>query len=373
MGSARYAGMAGARAALGGDVSVIRENPGGLAMYLDKHDVSITPSLSFNNNGDTKMTIGSAAAAFVLNNNHKAHGLVSSVLGVGYHQTRDFSRSTNEGGSKYDEAHQSGMITAGYGMNFGNRHFVGFGINCIHTHYLQNSTTSDNAATEFDTESLNWNMKIGGIFKLLERLNLALVFQTPTISNMEEDAHFNGKAINDCNKYEDMQYRQWEPLKLQAGLAYLLGANTSFDIDYSFQNFGAGYVGNSNERFDDVEKFMSDHFKSCHTIKGGFETTLFKDFSLRLGVAYVSSPTSNPNEKALEGKDIQYAVSLPQSSIYYCGGLGYSFLNFFYTNVAYVYKSQDETFYPQITNLQHSSIKVSNNTSNLLLSIGARF
>ena len=51
-GPARYQSLAGSMGALGGDMTAINDNPGGIGVYRSS-DVSITASLDFNNNKTT--------------------------------------------------------------------------------------------------------------------------------------------------------------------------------------------------------------------------------------------------------------------------------------------------------------------------------
>ncbi len=102
-GSARVAGMAGSFGALGGDISSLSINPGGLGVFRST-EFSISPALSFDRTDATYLgsTLSDTRSQFTLGNmgfigtskTGKESGLVSVSYGFGYNKLNTFNRNT---------------------------------------------------------------------------------------------------------------------------------------------------------------------------------------------------------------------------------------------------------------------------------------
>jgi hypothetical protein len=102
-GSARVTGMAGAFGALGGDISSLSINPGGLGVYRST-EFSISPALSFDRTdarylgsslSDTRSQFGLGNMGFIgTSKTGKESGFVSVSYGFGYNQLNTFNRNT---------------------------------------------------------------------------------------------------------------------------------------------------------------------------------------------------------------------------------------------------------------------------------------
>lgn len=372
-GSARYTGMAGANNAIGKDISSSRENPAGIGLFTQKSEILITPKLRLENEG-TSLGLSSCGGVFMLGNKHKAIGYTSSALSISYHDIKDYSNKISSNDLHFYEDKGSNMWTASYGMNFANRYFYGLGINIITNKYYQKTTTEE-LPTTFDCASIGYNLKVGTIISLSEKMNVAAAFQTPTRFNIEESANRkendrNGKEEN--KSYDDAEYHQWAPLKLSAGFGWIPNSKTTFDIDYSYQDYRAINVANSYDYYNDVKDFVENNMKSCHTIKAGIEVTPKDNINLRLGTAFRTSPTRKPSENELKGKSINYGILLPHETLFLSAGGGYSY-KFLFADLAYVFKHQNNTFYSAITDRGIHSNNIKRNNSDLLLTIGAKF
>jgi hypothetical protein len=102
-GSARVTGMAGSFGALGGDISSLSINPGGLGVYRST-EFTVSPALSFDR-ADSKYlgsSLSDTRAQFTLGNmgfvgtskTGKESGFVSFSYGFGYNQLNTFNRNT---------------------------------------------------------------------------------------------------------------------------------------------------------------------------------------------------------------------------------------------------------------------------------------
>jgi len=102
-GSARVAGMAGSFGALGGDISSLSINPGGLGVYRST-EFSISPALSFDRTDASYLgsTRSDTRSQFTLGNmgfvgtskTGQESGFVSISYGFGYNQLNTFNRNT---------------------------------------------------------------------------------------------------------------------------------------------------------------------------------------------------------------------------------------------------------------------------------------
>lgn len=374
LGSARYSAMAGARLAIGEDISVIRENPAGLGLFTKKSEVSVTPDFRMSN-GNNNIGLANAGGVFVLGNNHKAEGYVSSALGISYHRIKSFDNTQSSKGGDFSEDGNNGMYSAAYGFNIGNRRFFGLGINFIRGNYEQ-STVNQYGTNSFDTKCTAWNIKAGAVIKLKEDINIALALQSPTRYNFEETGVVNtydkSDKIDGNKNYNDMEYHQWGPLKAEAGFGWYIGSKSVLDIEYSYQDFSALNVGNSYDYYNDVKDYLEDYMKSVHTIRAGFETTPAQHFKARLGAAFTTSPAETPSKAYLQGKDIHYSVLIPHEAFYIGAGAGYEY-RFLFADLAYQFKSQKADFLPSVCGGDYKTDSQTLKTSELLLTIGARF
>lgn len=365
-GSARYSAMAGARMALGEDISAIRENPAGLGLYMHRSDINITPDFSAAN-GVNGFTVSSLGGAFRLGNNHKAKGYVSSAVGVSYNRVNNYASEMEFDGGSLNESKSSGIYSVGYGMNIGNRQFYGIGINIIRAHYLEKNKEEETTTQQFDTRVTGFNLKVGAVVKLKENLNVAAAFHSPTRYNMVESVNKDGETV-----YDKQEYHEWAPLKLEAGIGWNIRPTTTLSFDYSYQDFKAMNVANSYDYYNDVKDYVENNMKTCHTFKAGFEAEPMENIKGRLGVAYATSPTDTPSEEDLQGKNIDYAVLLPKGTLYVCAGVGYTYHKL-YADFAYVLKNQKADFFPEVTSANHECTSESRISHDLMLTIGAHF
>lgn len=374
LGSARYSAMAGARLAIGEDISVVRENPAGLGLFTKKSEVSVTPDFKMSE-GNNTIGLANAGGVFVLGNNHKAEGYVSSAIGLSYHRLGNSDKEISQNSSKYTEGRNNGMYSVAYGMNIGNRRFFGIGLNVVRGNYEQ-ETENQFATNSFETKCIGFNLKAGAVIKIKEQFNIALALQSPTRYNFEESGVVNTynelhQPVGDKN-YNDMEYHMWGPLKAEAGFGFYLGSKSVLDIEYSYQDFSALNVGNSYDYFNDVKAYLEDNMKSVHTIRAGFETTPMQNLKARLGAAFTTSPADTPSEDYLQGKNIHYSVLIPHEAFYIGAGAGYQY-RFLFADLTYVFKSQKADFFPTVYEGGCEANNRTLKTSELLLTIGARF
>ncbi|UFH53420.1 hypothetical protein [Spirosoma sp. KNUC1025] len=107
-GTARFRGLGGNHAALGGDASNLSGNPAGLAFY-NRSEISISPMFTSSNNQNTflgqqtnsssgKVSVGQFGAIFAGGNNNGSRRLRRSAWGVTYTQSANFFDYSNARG-----------------------------------------------------------------------------------------------------------------------------------------------------------------------------------------------------------------------------------------------------------------------------------
>lgn len=103
-GSARFQAMGGAFTALGGDLSVLSQNPAGLALYRSM-ELSLSPQMYYNNSlaeyNDTetsdysyKFNLNQAGFVFPLISSDNVGGLAALNVGYAYNRTNNFNANT---------------------------------------------------------------------------------------------------------------------------------------------------------------------------------------------------------------------------------------------------------------------------------------
>lgn len=106
-GTARYLGMSGAFGALGGDISAMTTNPGGLAIYRSSEVVATASFLSIKTQSDWNGSVMDAdRVRFNFDNvayvghfrTGKDDGILAWNLGVSYNRIKDFNRSYHVNG-----------------------------------------------------------------------------------------------------------------------------------------------------------------------------------------------------------------------------------------------------------------------------------
>ena len=265
LGTARYAGMAGAFTALGGNTSAIKDNPAALGIYRS-YDITFSPTLYINNDGEVKGALNNFG--LVVNfgrNRERESGYITSSLGINYNRMSNISRYTRrkdevnhsltddiammgEGNLHNDFAYEIGLIDdigslygsnsirrelsfmekghvgqwdIAYGMNINNRVYWGaaLGINTLRykqtSMYTEFSDTplSDGSVIYDDTwyldnmaemEGTGINFRVGLIVRPVDVLRIGASFETPTYYDMKE---YNSVELGDNNKYCKEDYK----------------------------------------------------------------------------------------------------------------------------------------------------------------------
>lgn len=345
-GNARYAAMGGAMGALGADLSASKDNPAGLGVY-SKCDISITPNIFFNSDGDAGMNVNNFGFALNFGNSGNKTGYVNSTLALTYNRLNTFKRNTsfyerdhymsdatinekfqevitedetaliesieNYGG--FDEKGNIGEWDVSYGMNISNRIYWGAGIGFTSIDYQANSNNNTKyfekndiySSTMYDDyyemRAYGFNVKVGLIGRFTDWFRAGVSFHSPTFYyDMEEyvDTHIDVRTFySGGDRYEDEGEYKWNlqtPIKLNLNLGFVVAKRAVVGVDYGFQNMKwmkvsdvRGHWGD-NQLYEDAENSIIDNFyKPIHTLKVGTEVVVTKQFFARAGFAYETS------------------------------------------------------------------------------------
>ena len=433
LGTARYAGMAGAFNALGGNPSAIKDNPAALGVYRSK-DFTFSPSLYINNDGEVKAALDNFAFVINFGSSKKKHGYVTSSLGINYNRMINISRYTRQrgeipfsltdyfgqagpdnnhfqyasqvnlldedgysifGGSngvlrKYSlmEKGHVGQWDFAYGMNISNKFYWGaaFGINtlrfkqtAVYDEYTLPGEAEDHWFMDnyYEANGHGFNFRIGAIVRPVDEVRIGASFETPTCYDITDYARVKVgsdgyKPVSD-DFGGDFFYDLRTPLKFKTGVGFILGKKAMIDVDYQFENYKNIKEKADDIYIDEVTDVVEEKMNTVHTLKVGAEVQVADGIFLRAGGAYASSPIENLSEEEARGTRNFRIITFPQNSIYVTGGAGYKGEHF-YCDLAYVFHNEKSFLYPALP-LDSSDQPLEENlkTRNIIATFGWRF
>lgn len=415
LGTARYAGMAGAMGALGGDASAIKDNPAALGIYR-KWDIGITPNLNLDNDGNADFNINNFNVVMNFGKKNRKKGYITSSFAISYNRLANYNRDTYttgylEDGTYYEnefiEDDGSGVWNFAYGMNISNTVYAGIGINATTLSYKQSTEAHigrDWEDNDFDVEANGWNLNVGVIARPAKFLRVGASFTSPTWYSVNENAIYperdeDNNLTGEYSGYEGAEYDIQVPLKVEGSLGFIMGKRAVADIDYIYSNASSLRIKDyRGHQFRDAKYFIDNNYKATHTIKVGAEIQIVDGFAGRLGFAHQTSPTQddchnrNVNRDPLynnglyvpyQYESVLYSYAIPKAANYFTIGAGYHGKHF-YADLAYVNKQQKEDFYEwqepylkeetgDVDGWKIDPIKQTIKTHNIMLTIGAKF
>lgn len=229
------------------------------------------------------------------------------------------------------------------------------------------------------TDGTGWQVKAGVIVKPIQELRIGVAYHSPTWYDMTDrfytDIYHDLKDLQgvasirpgypmnstDPRDFEvlaydgedaavmDYQYRT--PDKWTFSLAGVIGTKAIISADYELTNYGNMKLYDRDGRnFNaDPNSYIKKFFRTASTVRVGAEYRFSDKFSGRVGYAWMQSPIktemkTSDQEITTDGRAItQYALDGDAHYITY--GLGYKITPQFYTDIAFVMKSQKDDFY----------------------------
>lgn len=160
----------------------------------------------------------------------------------------------------------------------------------------------------FETKGSGVGFNLGVLWMPIDCWRVGAAIHTPRWTTMNE--YYTGAMITDdlCAKewcwYEDnWKYDISTPWEYQFSTAYILGTRGLISLEYDLRDFSSmRYSENvdwamSGNYFTDGNSTIKDYLKAQHTLKVGGEYRLNKQWSLRAGYAFVSSPFEESSRK----------------------------------------------------------------------------
>ncbi|NDW10412.1 OmpP1/FadL family transporter [Dysgonomonas sp. 520] len=221
-----------------------------------------------------------------------------------------------------------------------------------------------------ETDGTGYQVKAGLIFKPVRELRIGVAYHSPTWYDMTDyygatldhdvteiasrpnyEAGYISTFEYNRDKYVRTDYQFRTPDKWVFSLAGVIGNNAILSLDYELTNYGNMSLKDDNGwALNDgyTNSYISEDFRTSSTIRAGAEFRFTPQFSARLGYSWVQSPyKKHAKESSFQ---IETANSTPNYSIdgdmnSFSYGMGYRFSPNFYTDIAFVYKTQKDDLY----------------------------
>jgi len=293
-----------------------------------------------------------------------------------------------------------------YSHNFDNKFYLGATFGAKNMEYERDSWYTENyfnrdAAQPFGyfyldnwqlTSGAGFNLKVGGIARVMDNLRVALAFHTPTWYAMtsqydvQGEAYFNNDDITDFATVRPLEphvkrYTYRSPYKILAGASYIIAQKGIVSLDYELEDYNSMRLSEregSEGWFVSSNNNMSRNFKATHTVKFGAEYRLTNNVSLRCGLANVSRNTDKKAVQMLVQDKNGYVIDVSTAPEYFVDkgtqyaslGFGYRTGSFFF-DMAYLLRSNNADFYS--SEIDWIAQKIRTNTHNIAATIGFRF
>ncbi len=249
------------------------------------------------------------------------------------------------------------------------------------------------------SEGTGWQLKAGVIVKPIQELRIGLAYHSPTWYDMTD--YMSAGMDYDMSEFIDgskdypskgavwtnettRDYRFRSPDKFVASIAGVIGQYAIISADYEFTNYK-----NSTKLFDDDGYILPNnpnndinrHFTGASTLRIGAEARITPQFSARVGYAWMQSPVQKSLKHNISPTmtDTYYEVRTDRADSHFLldgdtyhltWGLGYRFSPSFYTDVAFMYKTQKSEVFAHSFS-EKANLKT--NTFRGLITIGYRF
>lgn len=241
-----------------------------------------------------------------------------------------------------------------------------------------------------------WNFKIGAIIRPINELRIGLAVHTPTYYNLTQQgwaqnsfsyaSGISGTYPNysSYGTADDLFY--WKtrtPWRLMAGVAGVIAQKGIVSVDYEYRPYNDMKVQDSNgNSYTDVEGDVKTYYQAQNILRLGAEYRVSSAVTLRAGYVYQSSPVTQATRNGenivfTSGPDdteTQPSYSLDNTTNYVTAGIGFH-TGPFYADAAYVWRHRSSSWQPYSPNeyCAAPSVSVSDNQSNIVISLGFKF
>ncbi len=244
------------------------------------------------------------------------------------------------------------------------------------------------------TEGTGYQVSIGVIAKPINELRLGIAYHSPTWYKMTDyysaiiDALGN-RPIDTFDKAGDtyVDYDMQTPDRWTFSIAGIIGQQAIISADYELTNY-------RNMRFRNIPRYDSElsaqngyvkeDYKNASTFRIGAEVRFTPQISGRIGYAWMQSPIDKDLKNFV--REVPTVGTIPHFRLegdtnYFTYGIGYRFTPYFYTDIAFIMKSQTDDLYTYSRVYDDGSTliqeqpktKLKNNMFSGLLTLGYRF
>lgn len=304
-------------------------------------------------------------------------------------------------------AYESGSInnfSISWGGNFGNRLYIGAGLNMLAMTYSLQSVYQENfgagggfaSNNSFWTSGTGWNFTAGIIARPINMLRLGFAVQTPTIFSLTDTydaalkydsysladtAAVSGSTVSDSYGYS--YYKMYSPLKLNASAALVFGKIGLLSLEYNYANYRNmcllernGETVNYAVENNSIRTTLRDQ----HTVKLGAEVKPTANWSIRAGAAYQTPVTKTEAARLLSNMwsnsmvtDVSYWKE--RGTTYASCGFGYREA-WWYVDFAYQYRLALHDFYAfdsSLLSYATTPATVRTQNHNVVVTLGLKF
>ncbi len=380
LGSARYAGMAGAMGAIGGVSSALKDNAASIAAGT-RSDIGLTFDLYSNNDGQCSFAVSDASLLFNIDHNNSS-GYMSSALAITYNRNRTFdsdmykkcifTNNDNVVDRSTTTDHEEGgtdVINFAYAGNVNNQFYFGVAVGITDLRYNKRNIYKDSGLYDdflIDSRGTGCNFNLGLLYQPTDVVRVGIGLQTPTLYSIEES--WSLKEGN-SQTWDDYTHRLHTPMKFSAQLGFMLGDRANIGLDYSMRNYTRMYEEFEGVKMRYLEEDIKEICKTQHTFKIGAEINVVDGLDLRAGYSICTAPVLEANEACdrlkflggsyagdywdsyddADGNPIDeyygpmYSFTSPKMRQYISAGFGYSG-RIAYVDFAYIRKISSEQF-----------------------------
>lgn len=300
------------------------------------------------------------------------------------------------------------LVDINLSFNVMDKVFVGASVGIHSLSYSRTSVYGETGAFGFDNMATSYqltnnytsngdgvNIKLGMIYRPIDDsgFRIGVSVHTPTWYSIRESNSYSlGNTVNGVYQVEDsyasdeFRYRLRTPWKFNFSLGHTIDNIVAIGAEYEYQdNSACKFTRDYNYDFPNIMQYNENNrqsLKGQHTLRIGAEYKPVREFSVRLGYNYVSSPFKNAAYNTLA----YYSPYTETDYINWKGtnritiGLGYRFKSA-YIDLAYQYQAQKGDLYAFYqndgkTNSTANSLaptSVNNNRSQIIGTLGFRF
>jgi hypothetical protein len=243
----------------------------------------------------------------------------------------------------------------------------------IDTYNKHDNFTQLRISDKLRTYGTGFNMKFGLIVRATNWLRLGGSIHSPTwYSNMKDywSTEFYNEGYNDdipiYYSFPQNRYKLETPWRAIGSVSFILWNTVLISADYEYVDFTKAKFRNKDfygYNFSEENRVISNIYTEAHNVRVGGEYRLGY-FALRGGFGYYGSPFAKDNNgvRINDGE-----------KVYYTGGCGFRYENFF-LDLAYARSVSNEDYY--LYGSQSISVNPVQNkltTNNFLLTIGFRY